>query len=263
MDASTPRTPYSQQATGLLDQIAERALDDDYYLVRDGRYSRSRTANTLATAAMLAVFALMITVTAVQNQRDRPTTELTRETLLADVDDRQAANDRLEAQAAELRADVEALQAVDDDEGTGRPVRVLAGAVEVSGPGVEVTIDPGDGSVSDSELRGVVNALWYAGAEAVAVNGQRIGALSSIRSAAGTTSVNFRPVGPPYSIQAIGDADAIRSRFETSGESDYWERRERDSAWRFRLDARDSLVLAPAPESRTTVGLAVAQGGPS
>jgi uncharacterized protein YlxW (UPF0749 family) len=46
--------------------------------------------------------------------------------------------------------------------------------------------------------------LWSAGAEAIAVNGQRLTAQSAIRSAAGAILVNYRPLRPPYRVEAIG-----------------------------------------------------------
>ena len=58
-----------------------------------------------------------------------------------------------------------------------------------------------------------MNGLWSVGAEAIAVNGQRLTAQSAIRSAAGAILVNYRPLKPPYRVEAIGPpdlADAVR-----------------------------------------------------
>jgi uncharacterized protein YlxW (UPF0749 family) len=63
--------------------------------------------------------------------------------------------------------------------------------------------------ISDVDLQLLVNALWAAGAEAVAVNGNRVVATTSIRAAGETIVVNFRPLTPPYRLDAIG-ADAAR-----------------------------------------------------
>ena len=46
--------------------------------------------------------------------------------------------------------------------------------------------------------RRVVNEVWASGAEAVAVNGQRLTALSAIRAAGDAILVDFRPLTPPY-----------------------------------------------------------------
>ena len=45
------------------------------------------------------------------------------------------------------------------------------------------TDETDDGRVTDRDLQTVVNEVWAAGAEAVAVNGQRLTSLSAIRSA--------------------------------------------------------------------------------
>jgi uncharacterized protein YlxW (UPF0749 family) len=47
----------------------------------------------------------------------------------------------------------------------------------------------------------------------VAVNGQRLTALSAIRSAGDAILVDFRPLNPPYEIQAVGDAHSLRTSF--------------------------------------------------
>lgn len=98
-----------------------------------------------------------------------------------------------------------------------------AGASTVKGPGLRVKVSdaetiPADVQeasayrISDVDLQLLVNALWSAGAEAVALNGNRIVATTSIRAAGETVVVNFRPLSPPYRIEAVGaDADAFRS----------------------------------------------------
>jgi uncharacterized protein YlxW (UPF0749 family) len=72
--------------------------------------------------------------------------------------------------------------------------------------------DPDDGRVTDRDLQTVVNEIWVAGAEAVAVNGQRLTALSAIRSAGEAILVDFRPLNPPYALRAVGPA-SMRTDF--------------------------------------------------
>lgn len=97
-----------------------------------------------------------------------------------------------------------------------------AGASTVKGPGLRVKVsdaetipadveEAGAYRISDTDLQLLVNALWSAGAEAVALNGNRIVATTSIRAAGETVVVNFRPLSPPYRIEAIGaDDEAFR-----------------------------------------------------
>jgi uncharacterized protein YlxW (UPF0749 family) len=58
--------------------------------------------------------------------------------------------------------------------------------------------------VRDSDLQLVVNALWQSGAEAIAVNDQRLTNLSAIRAAGDAILVNDHPLTLPYRLQAIG-----------------------------------------------------------
>lgn len=99
-----------------------------------------------------------------------------------------------------------------------------AGTVALEGRGLEVKLsdsarDSSDDEdadafrIHDTDLQLVVNALFAAGAEAVAVNGSRLVATTPIRSAGDTIVVNFRPLTPPYRVSAIG---AERKAFEGS-----------------------------------------------
>jgi uncharacterized protein YlxW (UPF0749 family) len=99
-------------------------------------------------------------------------------------------------------------------------VRAAAGLAALRGPGVvvELTDSPRaarslaeetDLSIQDVDLQLVANALWRAGAEAVAVNGHRLVATTAIRRAGAQILVNFRPVASPYRVAAIGDREAL------------------------------------------------------
>ncbi|GAA3167079.1 DUF881 domain-containing protein [Blastococcus jejuensis] len=105
-----------------------------------------------------------------------------------------------------------------------------AAAVAVTGPGLLVTlanaesdadddpvggtteVDP-SGRVRDGDLQLVVNALWAAGAEAISIDDQRLGATTAIRFAGEAVLVDFRPVTNPYEIRAIGDPDDLAAGF--------------------------------------------------
>src|SRR4029450_1762991 len=58
--------------------------------------------------------------------------------------------------------------------------------------------------VKDTDLQLASNALWAGGAEAIAINGQRLTATSTIRQAGEAILVDFRPVTTPYQVVAIG-----------------------------------------------------------
>jgi uncharacterized protein YlxW (UPF0749 family) len=180
---------------------------------------------------LLALLALgLLTGTAVAQVRDgQSATAGLRAGLADEVRTRTAESDRLTAAAERLRAQVAASQAELLGAGdAGRAARerlerldLVTGSVPVQGPGIRVLLadaPPPDGQVdatprggasdsariSDRNLQDLVNALWDAGAEAVDVNGQRLTALTAIRNAGEAVLVDFRPLSPPYVVQAVG-----------------------------------------------------------
>jgi uncharacterized protein YlxW (UPF0749 family) len=93
--------------------------------------------------------------------------------------------------------------------------KIIAGAVDVEGTGVEVVVDNPSKDLNygnelsiineyDYILR-VVNELHAGGAEAVSINGQRLLSTSEIRTAGNYMKVNKVPLTAPIVINAIGD----------------------------------------------------------
>jgi uncharacterized protein YlxW (UPF0749 family) len=95
--------------------------------------------------------------------------------------------------------------------------KMIAGLLAVQGPGVQVVLDdssirsvpvsanPSDYLIHEYDLRDVVNLLWLAGSEAIAVNNERIVTTTSIYCVGNTILINDTRLSPPYVIQAIGD----------------------------------------------------------
>jgi uncharacterized protein YlxW (UPF0749 family) len=135
-------------------------------------------------------------------------------------------------------------------------VRRLASATgdgPVTGPGVRITVDDRPDArterqvVLDEDLQRLVNGLWVAGAEAIAVNGQRLTGLSAIRGAGEAITVNFRSLRRPYVVQAIGDPDALPARFIESAGGTWWLNLESVYQLRFEMISEDSLTLPAVP----------------
>lgn len=85
-------------------------------------------------------------------------------------------------------------------------LRLLNGMSEVSGPGVVVTLN---GSLRAQDMLDLINELRNAGAEALAVNEERIVARSALSGEGRQITVNGRPLRPPYALRAIGHADTL------------------------------------------------------
>jgi uncharacterized protein YlxW (UPF0749 family) len=103
------------------------------------------------------------------------------------------------------------------------------------------------GVVLDRDLQDIANALWQAGAEAVAVNGQRLTATGTIRAAGGVILVDFRPVTSPYEVTAIGPPD-IADTFGASGTAKRFKRYVEEYRMQFSVKKRTGLTLAGAGE---------------
>jgi uncharacterized protein YlxW (UPF0749 family) len=85
-------------------------------------------------------------------------------------------------------------------------LEILAGLVAVKGPGVAVRITDPAGEFGFELLLDLVQELRDAGAEAIAVNGRRIGARTAFASTRrGTLTVDGQEVAEPYEVLAIGD----------------------------------------------------------
>lgn len=94
-------------------------------------------------------------------------------------------------------------------------LRAVNGTSEVSGPGVEVTIEGQlrtDGSIAPEDAGDLVNELRDAGAEAIAVNGVRVTVNTYFaRADGGLTVGGDRVIKVPYVFQAIGQPEALES----------------------------------------------------
>ncbi len=73
----------------------------------------------------------------------------------------------------------------------------------------------------DTDLRRIINYLWAAGAEAVAVNGRRITASSYITEAGEAIVIDSRPLARPYTVEAVGEPDALLTEVRTGAAGQY------------------------------------------
>ena len=119
-----------------------------------------------------------------------------------------------EAIATEGADELAELQAAVDE------LALPAGHAPVQGPAITVTLDdaigswdgrgdPNDYVIHEQDLQAVANALWAGGAEAMAINGQRVLSTSAIRCVGTTLRLNGAYYTPPYEISAIGEPEAL------------------------------------------------------
>jgi uncharacterized protein YlxW (UPF0749 family) len=106
------------------------------------------------------------------------------------------------------------------------------------------------GTVLDEDLQILVNGLWQAGAQAIAINGNRLGPLSAIRTAGQAINVNFRPLTPPYVVTVIGDPDTLQARFSETAAGQSWIDLSTNYGIRFDIASDADLVLPGVPSGR-------------
>jgi uncharacterized protein YlxW (UPF0749 family) len=199
-------------------------------------------------AALLVLGFLIAAQLASEGPRIRITSQ-ERTPLVETALDLQAQQEDLKQQVLDLRADIKSLE----DAGQGgtavtqslndelQRAQVAAGLVAMSGPGLVIRLsdsdlpvaqdaDQRDYLVSGSDVRTVVQELWLAGAEGVAVNGERVTVATAVVDIGGSVLVNSAYLAPPYQVGAIGPPDMfdrltrsvgfvdfIRARAETFG----------------------------------------------
>lgn len=248
-DRSTASQPARPDASmSLLNNVMDHSLDDGYAEASarrraDGSAGLPRTLKSkLGLAAGLVVAALVVTLGAAEARISAPVVAKEREELIDRIDAETQAADTLESDVDELRSDVSERQrkALEQHGGDqGQLVALLAGATPVEGPGVQLIVDDAKntdqggggprestgfadtGRVRDRDMQRVVNGLWESGAEAIAINGQRLTALSAIRAAGDAILVDNRPLVPPYTVLAVGDGKKLATAFQDSADGQY------------------------------------------
>jgi uncharacterized protein YlxW (UPF0749 family) len=215
----------------------------------------ARRGRSLAVVACVIIG--FIAVVAVRSQPVSPQTRLPRQYQLAALIDRQRKTTAdLQQQVQDLRKQVDELRSAGNStrqssealEQQVAKVATAAGLDAMKGPGLKVTLDdstldkPPSGNINDlvihsQDVQAAVNALWSSGAEAIAINGQRVVSTSAVLCVGNTLLLNGSVYSPPYEITALGasedhfeqdqlvrrlhhDADAFGLRFSvTAGDN--------------------------------------------
>jgi uncharacterized protein YlxW (UPF0749 family) len=104
-------------------------------------------------------------------------------------------------------------------------LRVAVGLKAMRGPGVTVALDDAKTQAKGSnpvivtyqDLVSVINELWAAGAEALAVDGQRVTATTGFGQVGGTVVVNLQRLTGPFTIVALGDPATLEGALNIRG----------------------------------------------
>jgi uncharacterized protein YlxW (UPF0749 family) len=197
-----------------------------------------------------------------------------------------AREDALSAQEQELAGLRSQAQALTDEaasrdgavaaaqqEGSGG--ELSAGLVALSGRGVEIILDdaprrpdgslpigarPDDVVIHQSDVQAVVNAVWAAGADAVAIMDQRLIATSAVRCVGNVLLLQGRTYSPPFVVTAIGDAAAVRAELAASPQVAVFQQAVEDFGLGFAVRERPSVAV-PAYEGSLDMQYATAADG--
>lgn len=258
----------------LLTNVMDHSLDDGYAEATakrkaDGSAAMPRTLKAkLGLAAGLVLAALVVTLGAAEARVSAPVLAKERGELIERIDTETSAADKLESQVDKTRDDVgerqrKALEKHGGDQ--GQLVALLSGATAVKGTGVKLVVDDAKGTdqggggpretssftdtgrVRDRDMQRVVNGLWQSGAEAIAINGQRLTALSAIRAAGDAILVDNKPLVPPYTVLAVGDGKRLSTAFEDSADGQYLRALKDTFDIRTSMSVQDEVRLPAAP----------------
>ncbi len=264
--AETP-PPRRWMSPDFLSELFSNPLDPGY---ADAAARRAKSGpptgwrqGTRRTVAVLVagLIGLLFAVAYRQTMADEPRRSQARADLVSQIKARQESTDNLRGQADRLRDEV----ARERDAALGanqaalrRDTEAATGLRRVTGDGIVVRLtdapDAADnggehelGRIFDRDLQLVTNALWASGAEAIAVNDQRLTATSTIRAAGSAILVDFRPVNRPYVVRAIGPDD-LEDDFKDSDTARLFRALVEDEGMSFSVRQVDDLTLPAASD---------------
>lgn len=219
----------------LLTELSRRPLDPGYAQAaarRAAEGDRRGVASRALAVVLAAALGLGVAAAALALRTPTAGDRQARALLEQQVRERKDAVDALEASNAQTASQIAVLQeaalrSADPQllERT-RQWAVASALSPVTGAGLRIVLTDGAGTadnpddpdlrVQDVDLQVLVNGLWAAGAEAVAVNGQRVGPTTAIRSAGSAVLVDLVPLVGPYTVEVIGDAPVLQTRLARS-----------------------------------------------
>ncbi|GAB3437869.1 DUF881 domain-containing protein [Phycicoccus ginsengisoli] len=259
----------------LLTSMMERPLDPGYAAAAERRVAAGLPAATGFSTPIVvvasAVVGLLLTFGAIALRAPSTAAARAKADIVSQIETRRAAADRQETALRTTQADIDRLrkEALGSQQAALQAeldtLTLVSGSEAATGKGITLVLDNAPGSESNSadgnprttsgtdegkvyskDLQIVVNGLWQAGAEAIAVNGQRLTSRSAIRFAGEAILVNYRPLTRPYRIQAIGDPSTLQTNFAENAGGSYARALHDNYGIRVSMDSASSLTLPAA-----------------
>ena len=222
------RRKLDDDSLKLIDDLTNRPMDP---LFMDSRLAKKPSSPAATWATRVVVFVICVAVgfagaLFVQQLHTDPR-RAGRESWASELEDQTSQVEDLTGQIIDLRGHIDEITKDMADYGQNDTLiqdELSSGMLPVEGEGITLTLaDPiaADGAlpressggqirvVTDADLQQLVSLLWQSGAEAMAVNGYRLGVQTSIRTAGQTILIGVNSIESPYTIQAIGDKNTL------------------------------------------------------
>jgi uncharacterized protein YlxW (UPF0749 family) len=182
--------------------------------------ARALVALSVGVVGFLVAAQLGTTRRGIENLAAESESDLTR--IFSSLNEESAA---LRDEISQLRLELAALQSSAERDRLARDaaqrqltdLQILAGVVPARGPGVSVRIADPEGVFEFELLLDLVQELRDAGAEAIAVNGRRVGGTTAFSVRDGAVTVDGHTVGQPYEVVAIGDPATLEVGLKIPG----------------------------------------------
>ena len=197
-----------------------------------------RTGAPLVLMLPALLFGLLVTLQWRTQQERSELTVRYNAPLLDAANSLQNEQNTLKAQLADLRAQLDEIQRGSATQSTAsrdlqsriEDLRLASGLTERGGDGVVVTLDDArtttpvqaanvEKSICHStDLTDIVNTAWRGGAEAIAINEERIVGSSSVYCVGSTIMVNGTLMSPPFSVVIIGPQNELLAAYDDPNE---------------------------------------------
>jgi len=218
----------------------------------------SSRARPRASRRAIGIWVIALMVAVVATIQIRSQAEVVRSLVGTDttslaflIDDLHRANDSLDAETAALTqrqttlatgSNSAADQVLTDE---ANRLRAAEGLVPVHGPGVVMVVDAV--GLQALDLQDALNNLAVGGAEAVAVNDQRVVLGVPIQQTSSGVNIGGVLVPPPWTISTVGDANRLAQAADLMTQQMRSDRRVRQATYRVEADLAIRAVVSERP----------------
>lgn len=241
-DIRNRRRRIDDESLQLIDDLTNRSLDpmfSDATLLRDRRSPLQKLLSRFLV--FLICLAVGLSGSAIVRELHTDPRGKVREKLISQVEAATREYNATGDDIDQLRSKINKLSSevgANGDDPTADRDDLLNAVTKVEGPGISINLaNPiaatgANGSqdsdntsirvITDTDLQQVVSKLWSAGAEAISINGYRLGVQTSVRTAGTTILVGLNSVQSPYTITAIGDSSKLQSAMSSAQETTFF-----------------------------------------